>query len=84
MDEVCSARDLCSAESQVLKAGKVRSWSFDMVLSVGEDEGGYITGISVLESTGLSKGIVNVGAILILLCLCCVKGNSNGTVDLDG
>lgn len=73
MEEVCSARDLCSDESQVLNAGKARSWSFDMLLS-DDEKGGQVTGISVLGcvdfvSKGSSKGIVNVDAIFILICL---------------
>lgn len=81
VDEVCSARDLWSDESQVLKAGKVRSWSFDMLLS-GVDVGGQVTVMLMLDCVdfvfkGSSKGIVNVDAIFVLICLRAEEGNSD-------
>lgn len=86
VDEACSARDLWRDESQVLKAGKVRSWSFDMLLS-GVDVGGQVTVMLVLGCAdsvlkGSSKGIVNVEAIFVLIRLRGEEGN--GDVGVGG
>lgn len=79
VDEVCSARDFWSDECQVLKAGKVRSWSFDRLLSDVDGEGGQVTGITVLHCVfkGSLKGIVKVDAIFVLICLPAEEGKSD-------
>lgn len=93
VDEVCSASDLWSDESHVLKAGKVRSWSFEMLLSDDEEEVGQVTGISAMECVdfvfkGSVKGIVNVDAIFVRMCLRWVECSSDvgvggGCIDLE-
>lgn len=72
-----------------MNAGKARSWSLDMLFS-GDDVEGQVTGILVLVLVliGLSKGIVNVDAILVSICLRCAEGSSDvgfgrGCTDLE-
>lgn len=82
-------------ESQVLNAGKERSWSLDMLL-LSDDVGGQVTVISALGCAdfvfkGSSKGIVNVDAIFISvvnnICLrageCSDVGVGGGCIGLE-